>query len=78
MGFMVDYNDLSHEEKKRLITRMSRELENSEGQSKLNTDDNKITPGQVKYLRGLGYKGDPLKLSKLEASEKIKELTGGK
>lgn len=34
------------------------------------------TPGQIKYLRGLNYDGDPSKLSKKDASAKIKELGG--
>lgn len=40
-------------------------------------DEEMATPGQIKFLRGLRYDGDPAKLTKRQASEKIKELQGG-
>lgn len=81
---LVKFSDLSIEEKKRLLDLMSKSLEKpNTGQSKIigeeNEEDGSVefaTFAQCKYLRNLGYKGDPSKLSKKEASAKIKELGG--
>ena len=45
-------------------------------QAKLGDAVDMATPGQVKYLRDLKFDGDPTKLTKQEASAKIKELGG--
>jgi len=79
LKLLVQYDELSNDEKKRLLDRMKSELEKPVNQSTLSGSSESAelaTPGQIKYLRGLKYDGDPTVLTKFEASKKIKELTG--
>ena len=69
----VKFDTGSPEEKKKLLELIDKTVR-TQGQQSLDTEEGSITPGQKKYLKGLGFKGDLDSLSKQEASEKIKEL----
>ena len=86
---LVDEYDFDDPDDKKLLLEridsavpsMGNDAAHSKGQTKLESDPISPSEGfeaasekQIKYLRGLGYKGSVEDLSKKDASDKIKEL----